>query len=357
MVEYKDKLYTLFQCEPCKYTTQRKSDYEKHLQTKKHNTNMKGNTNTNINMNTNTKSIHKKRLTCACGKTYTYEASFEKHKLKCNIHPQKSTSKKITMTKRTIHNSLGSGSNSNSNSNPNSTCGFPENFNDIFKNMVFDTVTNTNQITIFNNEECKQEELIHEDNTYTNTRANIKDIEQIHIHPECNMFSMICTIPNLDIPLSVYEYSMDDPDIKELYTTFTNMIQKFFTVEHKKIIVDASNMTHDEIDKHNLCVVNNLLFITQEQQRILHKTVVHPQMFLQSDEVKMKYYKDVVKLIVFLYGDEIQELTEMLIDSLQMHQGGENNNGGHDGHDSNGGHDGGAGDSDDLCDDDGDGDD
>ena len=61
-------------CEKCDFTCSKKSNYEKHLLTKKHNT-------------TNTTQIQPKnaeKFKCDCGKEYRYRGSLHNHKKSCD---------------------------------------------------------------------------------------------------------------------------------------------------------------------------------------------------------------------------------------------------------------------------------
>ena len=61
----------IFTCKKCHYSTKRKYNYQKHLQTKKHNT-------------TNTKPIDsKERFNCECGSSYMHRSSLYNHKKSC----------------------------------------------------------------------------------------------------------------------------------------------------------------------------------------------------------------------------------------------------------------------------------
>jgi len=61
-------------CEKCNYKTIRKSQYERHLLTKKHKT---------------TKIQQNQTYNCECGKEYTHRASLFNHKKKCNYKEEK----------------------------------------------------------------------------------------------------------------------------------------------------------------------------------------------------------------------------------------------------------------------------
>jgi hypothetical protein len=68
-----------FYCSNCNYTTCRKSQYERHLSTVKHNTNK------NITWQENASSKVPKLFKCTCGKEYKHDSSYYKHKKKCSF--------------------------------------------------------------------------------------------------------------------------------------------------------------------------------------------------------------------------------------------------------------------------------
>jgi len=63
-----------FVCKKCDYSTNRKSQYNRHLQTKKHNA-------INAKSNANIKGSY----TCECGKSYKQQPSLSRHKKTCHI--------------------------------------------------------------------------------------------------------------------------------------------------------------------------------------------------------------------------------------------------------------------------------
>ena len=67
------KIHKIFVCEKCEYNTTNKKDYNKHLQTKKHNDKH------NITY-TETQTLYH----CECGKVYKYLSGLSRHKKKCN---------------------------------------------------------------------------------------------------------------------------------------------------------------------------------------------------------------------------------------------------------------------------------
>ena len=63
-----------YECKKCDYKSNKKSHYERHLQTKKHN-------DTNGILN----GIQKGAFLCECGKSYKFSSGLYRHKSKCNI--------------------------------------------------------------------------------------------------------------------------------------------------------------------------------------------------------------------------------------------------------------------------------
>jgi len=75
------KVAEIYVCEKCDYSTPRKYNYEKHLQTKKHNAN-----NANKMLINANKMLTNEEHICNCGKKYKHFSSFSRHKSNCKIH-------------------------------------------------------------------------------------------------------------------------------------------------------------------------------------------------------------------------------------------------------------------------------
>ena len=71
----KDNKQQKFCCAICKYSTCRKSQYDRHLATSKHKSK------TSLNNTSNTKH---KEYKCSCGKIYSYDSGYYRHKRTCN---------------------------------------------------------------------------------------------------------------------------------------------------------------------------------------------------------------------------------------------------------------------------------
>ena len=64
-----------YECKQCEYTTCRKSQYDRHLNTAKHKIRTNGTNRTDL--------VHNNKFECECGKIYTARNSFWYHKQKC----------------------------------------------------------------------------------------------------------------------------------------------------------------------------------------------------------------------------------------------------------------------------------
>jgi len=77
------KVAQKFYCEPCDYITSRKTNYEKHLSTRKHEFATKG----YKMIQNDTKNATKvaQEFKCECGRKYNYHSGLWRHKQKCNL--------------------------------------------------------------------------------------------------------------------------------------------------------------------------------------------------------------------------------------------------------------------------------
>lgn len=164
------------------------------------------------------------------------------------------------------------------------------------------------------------------------TKKHIKKrnmgIENIKIKPKNKIFNSIESNNNIIELLKkndtynniAYEYDIKDPFIQELYNKIYDKIKLQFTISNNKITVDdVKTMTTHEIDNHNLKIVNELINIAQEQQKSLHQCLIVENMNLEPFDIKYNYYKNAVKNIIFLYGEEVSLLSNMLIEGLLLH--------------------------------------
>ena len=68
------KTQKFFECKKCDFNSNNKRDYERHLQTKKHNA-----------KNANSDANKKTPFLCECGKSYSQQSSLSRHKKKCTL--------------------------------------------------------------------------------------------------------------------------------------------------------------------------------------------------------------------------------------------------------------------------------
>jgi hypothetical protein len=74
-----------FICEYCNYSSSRKSQYQRHLETDKH----------KILQNPTSKKFHTEKLyICGCGKSYSHSSTLYAHKKTCSFNPEKITDNK-----------------------------------------------------------------------------------------------------------------------------------------------------------------------------------------------------------------------------------------------------------------------
>jgi hypothetical protein len=99
------KLFKKFICQKCDYNTCRKSDYNKHLVTDKHENNTNASKMLENNNDKSSKVVIK--FTCSCGKAYHHDSSYYRHKKKCTNQDNIQESNKIfELTNDTIINIL-----------------------------------------------------------------------------------------------------------------------------------------------------------------------------------------------------------------------------------------------------------
>ena len=82
MTKQESKIYKTYNCVECKFNTKSKTDYTRHLLTKKH------------EMCANKSEVKvNQQYSCACGKQYLYRNGLWKHKKKCNADEVKEKEK------------------------------------------------------------------------------------------------------------------------------------------------------------------------------------------------------------------------------------------------------------------------
>lgn len=85
-----------FYCKNCDYGSNRKYDYDKHIESIKHNAKT-------CYENANEKSSIQKRLICSCGKEYRHHSSFSRHKKTCKYMQNSDTINEICEPDTNMH--------------------------------------------------------------------------------------------------------------------------------------------------------------------------------------------------------------------------------------------------------------
>ena len=81
LTQKEQKVANFYECKKCDYVTYRKSNYEKHLTTQKHENRENAN-------NANKKKQKVANFECSCGKIYKFSSSLSKHKRTCKIEEE-----------------------------------------------------------------------------------------------------------------------------------------------------------------------------------------------------------------------------------------------------------------------------
>ncbi len=76
-----------YMCDICDFVSSNKKDYNRHLMTRKHKRLMNATNKTEVLPNTQTDDLFK----CFCGKKYKHEPSLYKHKKKCSMNQEQSS--------------------------------------------------------------------------------------------------------------------------------------------------------------------------------------------------------------------------------------------------------------------------
>ncbi len=140
------KVAQKYVCEKCDYITSRKYNFEKHLQTKKHNANKM--------LNNANKMLISLPHICDCGKKYKHISSFSRHKNNCEIH--KKTNDKIIEKNVQIEEIIEKHSDKNIVINVNNNNNYYD--NKVTHNNSNNTNNNTNNtysVKNYLNNECK----------------------------------------------------------------------------------------------------------------------------------------------------------------------------------------------------------
>ena len=142
------KIPKKYVCEVCAFTSSNKKDYNKHLLTDKHKTNMNADKCLQITPENTSENCDK--FVCMCGKSYKHRQSLFRHQTKCNYKPE--TTIQQPVTNEFVLEAL-----------TNITTQFTDALKDIAPKLGNNNTTNSNNtnntnqfnINVFLNEDCK----------------------------------------------------------------------------------------------------------------------------------------------------------------------------------------------------------
>jgi hypothetical protein len=259
----------LFTCNVCNYSTNRKSQFDRHIQTNKHINSNKFNSTTNYNYNYN----------CICGKKYKHQSSLYAHKKKCSNETKteneiiKLLIKENADFKKIILKVIENGVNINTNNNNNNTT-----------TIQTKTIENkTFNLNVFLNETCKDAmnitdfvssiKLTLEDLENTGKQGYIQGITNIFLKNLNNLEQHMRPLHCSDLKREVFYIKNNNEWTKEFETKpmLTKAI-KVIANENIKQIKNwrdkNPNCTDSESKKNNLylkIVGNSMNGLTEEE--------------------------------------------------------------------------------------------
>ena len=282
-----------FHCEICNFKCFKKSDYDRHESTRKHQ--IRTNTNNNEQKNAEKMPIHNKSYPCHCGKIFKHASSLWNHKQKCQI------------TEASIGNNI---SNDNTVTNQNNSDMVDTMMQLIKQNQEFkeiiieltkkDTTTNNNTINnnhqkfnlnFFLNNTCK--DAMNMSEFIENIEVQFEDIENIGRNGYVTgMTEMILSrIKNLDIPKrpvhctdlkreTMYikdnnEWERDTPDNKKLQKMISMIAKRnYATIPLWRNEYPESEDMNNPMYNFNIDILRNVLGDVGDGQTKLDKKVI-----------------------------------------------------------------------------------
>ena len=256
MLPNSNKTYT---CESCDYTCSNKTNFDKHLSTRKHN-------------NTD-KCLQKKDYSCHCGKIYKHRQSLSTHKKTCNpVTPTNDIAVLANLVKELIKNN--SELQQQSNSYQNQILELYKNGNNtvVTNNTVTNNNNNNNQkfnINVFLNEQCKDAmnlsdfvksiEVSREDLENNAQLGFVGGISKIFLDNlrqlSVNKRPIHCT----DLKREIMYIKDDDKWTKEVGPAKLNMVLQTISQKSTRTLLNwkAENPDYKDNDSEfsNLCIV------------------------------------------------------------------------------------------------------
>ena len=272
-------------CKKCDYICNKKSDFNKHLQTIKHNT-----TNT-----TNTT----EKYSCNCGKKYNHRASLYNHKKKCSITQEENTNNNINTETIIKHN--------------------PEN-NELFTEKILETVMSQNK-EFMNMFMTKMVEVIPQlGNNSHNTNCHNKTFNiNMFLNEHCkNAMNLSDFIESLPITDKTYDNTIKNG----LTNTITNMmvdgLNELDILERPIHCTDTKRKTiyvkeNDvwEKDKELIKILSGIKKTALNNRMKLDKWQDVNDGWMTRENIQMKYIA-LVSNVMTIIEDEDKEINKII---------------------------------------------
>jgi hypothetical protein len=285
-----------FKCDKCHYYTNKKSNFDRHINSKKHN---------------DYKMITKNEHKCNCGKTFMHRQNLYRHKKKCNIHyddTEKNVQKNDVGTELAINDDN-------------------ESLMSLMKTLVQQNteIMKENQQIMKENNEFK--ELVVE----ISKKPNVVNIQQNnfsvvnYLHNECkNAITMNEFIDGIDFTLDDLKYLHDNGCV----ASFNNVIVNRLTnMEHNKRPIHCTDAKRSNFfvndngewirDNDSTLITDNLKKITDKQCDTLKQWKNLNKDWLDVEE-KQEFANVVTRDIVNIYSEKIQNKIINKLTSLKI---------------------------------------
>jgi hypothetical protein len=214
----------LFECEKCNYKCCKKSDFNKHLHSIKHNT-------------TNTTKLQPQfSYKCKCGKTYNHRASLYNHKQKCvydenlvidSIHANTTSIPidQVSLTEKILQLVMSK--------------------NKEFVSEIVSTITHSNKEVIAKMVEMMPKMGNHNNNTTNSHNTNNNNFNiQMFLNEQCkNAMNLTDFIESLPITSDTYDSTIENGLTKTITTMITNGLSQLDILERPIHCTDTSRKT------------------------------------------------------------------------------------------------------------------
>ncbi len=293
---YSPKIAKKFYCEKCEYKCSKQSDFNKHINSIKHNANICYN-NASINS-----------LTCEeCGKKYKHSSSFYRHKKKCSIAQGEENSN--TNTTQPTHN--------NTNNTNNTSV-------DVDKELLIKMLLKNQDVMegiLLKNQDFMEKMMeimpqignqINNTNTNSHNTTNNQFNIQMFLNEHCkNAMNLTDFIESLPITAETYEHTTEYGLTKSITKMMVNGLSELDILQRPIHCTDASRKTlyvkeNDTWEKDNelLHVLKGIRELSLKQRINIHKWQDANEGWAVKDDLQTKITMLVSKVMTDIDDDE-----------------------------------------------------